>query len=260
MPIATFHSPAVFYQTNGTGLPVVFLHGFCEDHRVWEPFYNSFKDCQMIYIDVPGFGHSTRAAVPDLGHMADVVVLLLEKLNIEKCILIGHSMGGYIGLAFAEKYSHMLMGLGLVHSSPFADDKKKKAQRLKEKKFISKYGSEKYIAELIPKLFTKKYAFSKITKQLIERAQQYAHVGIQDGLVAMMNRPDRSNILKNIDCPVLIIAGEEDGVIPMEKSLAFSAFPKVCSMHFLPKVAHMGMFEATAKCRKIMDDFITYCR
>jgi len=260
MPVFTFNSPAIFYQTNGSGLPVVFLHGFCEDHRVWETFYDSFPDVQMVCIDNPGFGHSTRAAVPDLGHMADVVAALLKKMGVNKCILIGHSMGGYIGLAFAEKYADMLMGLGLVHSSPFADDKKKKVQRLKEKRFVGKYGSEKYVGELIPKLFPKKYAKSKIVKQLISQAKQYAPEGIQDALIAMRNRPDRSAVLENIDCPVLIIAGEQDAVVSIEKSLSFSAYPDTCSMHFLPKVAHMGMFEAPKKCRQIINDFIALCR
>jgi pimeloyl-ACP methyl ester carboxylesterase len=260
MPVFTFPSPAVFYQTNGTGLPVVFLHGFCEDHRVWEGFYDSFPDCEMICVDLPGFGHSTQAAIADLGHYADIVATLLQSKGIEKCVLIGHSMGGYISLAFAEKYGDMLLGLGLVHSSPFADDKKKKTLRLKEKKFIGRYGHETYVAELIPKLFTKKFAGSKILKQLISQAQQYASEGIQDALIAMMNRPDRSEVLKKIPCPVLVIAGEEDLVIPIEKSLAFSAYPDTCSIHFLSKVAHMGMFEAPDRCRQIIADFLAYCR
>lgn len=260
MPIFNLKSPSVFYTKNGTGLPVVFLHGFCEDHRIWKSFSNSFSGCQMICIDSPGFGHSNQAAVPDMGHMADIVVALLDELGIEKCILLGHSMGGYISLAFAEKYEQRLLGLGLIHSSPYADDKKKKAQRLKEHKFIEKYGTEIYISELIPKLFPKKYASSKIVKQLILQAQQYTPEGIKDGLIAMMNRKDRSAVLKKISCPVLIIAGEEDAIIPLDKSLSFSAYPNICSMHFLPKVAHMGMFEATKKCHKIISDFITYCR
>jgi pimeloyl-ACP methyl ester carboxylesterase len=260
MPVFAFPSPAVFYQTNGSGLPVVFLHGFCEDHRVWEGFYNSFPVCEMICIDLPGFGHSTRAAISDLGHYADIVAALLQSKGIEKCVLIGHSMGGYIGLAFAEKYGDMLLGLGLIHSSPFADDKKKKAQRLKEKKFISIQGHETYVAELIPKLFTKKFAGSKVLKQLISQAQQYAPDGIQDALVAMMNRSDRSEVLKKIACPVLVLAGEKDIVIPMEKSLAFSVYPNTSSIHFLRNVAHMGMFEASDQCRQIIADFIAYCR
>ncbi len=260
MPVFTFNSPAIFYQTNGTGLPVVFLHGFCEDHRVWESFFDSFRDTQMVCIDTPGFGHSTRAAVPDVGHMADLVAALLKKMGIDKCILIGHSMGGYISLAFAEKYGEMLMGLGLVHSSPFADDKKKKAQRLKEKKFVGRHGSKKYVAELIPKLFPKKYAKSKLVKQLISQAQQYAPEGIQDALVAMRNRTDKSAVLEKINCPVLIIAGEEDAVIPIEKSLTFSAYPSTCSMHFLPKTAHMSMLENPKKCHQIINDFIALCR
>ena len=64
MPIFSFNSPSVFYTINGEGLPVVLLHGFCEDHRVWEPFYNSFPDCQLICVDLPGFGHSTNASYP----------------------------------------------------------------------------------------------------------------------------------------------------------------------------------------------------
>ena len=113
---------------------------------------------------------------------------------------------------------------------------------------------------MIPKLFPKKYATSKIVKQLISQAQQYAPKGIQDGLVAMMNRPDRSAVLEKIACPVLIIAGKEDAVVPIEKSLSFAAYPGICSMHFLPKVAHMGMFEAPDKCRQIIADFISFCR
>ncbi len=260
MPIFTFHSPDIFYQINGKGLPVVLLHGFCEDHRVWEMFYDRFSDCQLICIDLPGFGQSTLANIPDLMHYADMIAALLRKIDVNKCILIGHSMGGYISLAFAEKYEHMLLGLGLFHSSPYPDAASKKEKRNKEIQFIERNGHQPYIAQIIPKLFPTDYPADPIINQLINRAQQYNLKGIQHGLEAMMNRPDRSLILENLSCPFLVVAGEKDIVVPINKSIQFASLPDISVMHFLPDVAHMGMFEVPEKCVDIFAEFIDFCR
>ena len=259
MPFIDYHQQ-LFYQAKGEGVPVVLLHGFCEDHSVWQFLFDAVSGCQLISLDLPGFGQSGVALTPDLSHMADLVALLLRKMDIEKCILIGHSMGGYISLAFAEKYGHMLKGLGLVHSSPYADTAEKKDKRTKEQKFIRSNGHQLYVAQLIPKLFASTFGDNAVINQLVTNAQAYTVEGIIDGLEAMKRRPDRSEILRQLKCPVLCLAGKEDIVVSLEKSLAFACLPERSMMHFLPQVGHMGMFEATEKCREIITEFISLCR
>ncbi len=260
MPVFTYNSTGIFYRSSGRGQPLVLLHGFCEDHSVWEFLYDYNLQGQLIVIDLPGFGQSERAARADLMEMADGVAALLKHLDSQNVILIGHSMGGYVSLAFAEKYGSLLSGLGLVHSSPYADTDAKKEKRQKEIAFIDRHGPAPYVAELLPKLFPSGFAEKAMIQQLIKKTQQYTPEGIQSGLKAMMKRPDRSQVLQEIGCPVLVLAGGKDIVVPIEKSLAFAHLPDRVSMHFLPDVAHMGMFESPTRCREIIVEFIRFCQ
>ena len=261
MKSITFNKKKLSYKKKGKGLPLIFLHGFGEDSRVWDEFVEKFvEDYKVIRIDLPGFGQSDAGEDMTISKMANGVHAVLEKLEVKQCVLIGHSMGGYVSLAFAERHENMLLGLGMFHSQPFADTEEKKKGRQKGIDFIRKYGHSLYIKQLIPALFAK--SFANDNQVLIERltfqANQYESEGIIGGLEAMKNRPDRSEGLKKIKCPVLFIVGKEDQAIPEQNSLEQVHLPDVASIHILPKVGHMGMYEAKKKCTKIIKDFISF--
>ena len=249
------------YSVEGNGVTLVLLHGFCEDKTIWDdfklPLLSKYK---VITIDLPGFGKSlsgTKHTSMEL--MAEAVHAVLNEEKIEKSFLLGHSMGGYVTLAFAEKYSTLLKGIGLFHSSCFADEEPKKVIRKKVADFVLKNGSRQFIYELFPTLFTPEYADShKEQIQLIEeQAALLRPESIANGSTAMCNRKDFSNLLSETTLPVLIIIGKKDLAIPFERGLSMAHLPKAPFICLLKNTAHMGMFEEPEKSRKAIDDWVS---
>lgn len=252
------------YHTKGKGPAVVFLHGFCEDSRIWEDFKLDLieEKYRVIVIDLPGFGQSDVIENISIAEMADAVFAVLDSLKLSEVVLIGHSMGGYVSLAFAEKYPDRLLGLGMFHSQAMDDSDEKKANRQKSIDFIRRQGSALYVKQTIPGLFAPNYINSNtfLIEKLSFRASQYAAEGITAALAAMKNRPDRSEVLQQINCPVLFIIGKLDGAIPWENSMAQTHLPAKADIHILEKVGHMGMFEASRQTQSIVRQFVQFCQ
>ncbi len=260
----TFRDKTIAYDTEGKGLAVVLLHGFCEDSRIWEDFRNDLVEekYKVVTIDFPGFGESSVWEDVSIDDMADAVDAVIEELKQEKVIMIGHSMGGYVSLAFAEKYPEKLLGMGLFHSHPYADSEDKKQGRQKGIGFIERQGSALFVKQLIPALFAPDFVNSNafLIEKLTFRASKYSTEGIIQALYAMKNRPDRSATLAAIKCPVLFIIGKKDMAVPADKSLEQTHLPSVSSIHILEKVGHMGMFEATKHTQLYLRKFLAFCQ
>ncbi|MCB9282741.1 MAG: alpha/beta fold hydrolase [Lewinellaceae bacterium] len=247
------------FSTAGSGPALVFLHGFGEDSRIWEAFVALFeKTHQVICIDLPGFGQSDPVAGITIRDMASAVHAVLEKLQVGRFVLAGHSMGGYVALAYAQAWPTALRGLAMIHSHPYADSEEKKEGRMKSIEFVNRHGSARYAAQLIPSLFAPKFAEENplIIKELIDRAGAYPAQGVTDALRAMYQRPDRSEVLQDIKCPVLFIIGKEDQAIPAELSKRQTALPATSSIHYLDGVGHMGMLEAQRETLEIVEHFL----
>ena len=253
----------IAYQVEGKGPALVFLHGFCEDSGIWEDFKPDFieENFKVITIDLPGFGQSDLLPENAIEDMAEAVATVIDKLNLPPFILIGHSMGGYVSLAFAEKYPNLLIGLGLFHSHPYADSEAKKEGRQKGINFIKEHGHVLFVKQLFPNLFTRKYARSNsfLIDKLTYQASNYQSESIISALEAMKNRPDRSMVLTQFSAPVLFIVGKEDTAVPADKSLEQTHLPQVASIHILEKVGHMGMFEAKKQTQLLIRQFAQFC-
>lgn len=250
----------VFYTVTGNGLPVMLVHGFGEDSTVWKYQVEFFKDkCKLIIPDLPGSGKS------GIGHgswfmedFADVLKEILDKENISSCIMIGHSMGGYITMAFEEKYPAYLKALGLFHSSCFADNEEKKQIRQRGIEFIQQRGAYAFLQQSIPNLFAepfKKHRPGEV-EALIEAAKAFSNESLIIYYRAMMQRPDRSGILKHCVKPVLLISGEEDKAVSLADSLKQASFAEQSLLKILPQVGHMGMWEATDMSNQTIEQFI----
>lgn len=261
MPKITLKGHQINYHIKGKGAPIVFIHGFCEDSSMWENFIIPFSKNKIIRIDLPGFGTSDVIENLSVEQAADIIKDVLDDLEIKKCIIIGHSMGGYVSLAFAKKYSALLNGLGIFHSHPYADTEEKKEGRKKSIEFIKKNSHIHYIKQLIPALFPSKFAGSNnfLVNKMIHQASSFPANGIINGLQLMLNRPDQSEVLKNIKCPVLFIVGLDDELVPVEKSLEQTALPDVAHIHVLKGIGHMGMFESPKATQKMVKQFVAFC-
>ncbi|MTI29275.1 alpha/beta fold hydrolase, partial [Xanthovirga aplysinae] len=232
------------YSESGKGFPVVFLHGFCETHEVWKAFEEQLAyHFHVLCPDLPGFGKSKPLKEGfGLEEVAESIHLWLKDLEIEECILIGHSLGGYVSLAFAEKYSDMLRGFGLFHSSAFADDEEKKQVRNKTIQFVQKHAVDKFIEPFVPELFYRKRR--KFLQEEIEKVIQIGITTPKESLIAyskaMRDRKERIHVLEEFSRPVLFIAGDEDKAVPLEKTKAQAFLPKQHEVHILAQTGHMG--------------------
>jgi pimeloyl-ACP methyl ester carboxylesterase len=183
---------------------------------------------------------------------------IIHHENINTCVMIGHSMGGYITLAFAEKYWNHLHAFGLIHSSAFADSEEKKATRNKGIDFIDQHGAFEFLKAIIPNLFSRntKNESPELVNDFINTQSGSSPASLIAYYRAMIQRPDRTSVLINAKVPVLFIAGEHDAAIPFEDSLKQSHLSEKYFFHILKKSGHMGMLEETQKMNRIIKDFL----
>jgi pimeloyl-ACP methyl ester carboxylesterase len=247
------------YKTYGSEQPVILIHGFGEDSHVWDKQVNFLKDkYRLIVPDLPGTGASPLLQKENVT-MSDYAILIKELLDeekIEKVTMLGHSMGGYITLAFAEKYPEMLTAFGLLHSGAFADDEEKKATRRKGIKFIQENGAEAFLKTTTPGLFYDAEKSKTDIEATIQKGKSSSAEALVQYYEAMISRPDRTNVLKTFPNPVLFIIGEHDKAIPFAQSMKQCHLPSVAHIHILRNSAHMGMLEETEKLNEILGEFL----
>ncbi len=253
----------IFYRVEGEGETVVFLHGFMEDVSMWDAFVKSISlNYQVITIDIPGHGKSDNIdIVHSMELMADIVKEVLFKENETKCVLIGHSLGGYITLAFAEKYPNMLKGFGLFHSHTLADTPEAKINR---ERTIALVRKEKmgFINQFIPSLFAKENRVllkAKIDHQ-IALANKMQSEGIIAALAGMKDRPLRIDVVAESKVPVLFILGKQDERIPFEKAMAQAATSSMVQINILANSGHMAWLEEQAESIAIVNGFVGLCQ
>lgn len=250
------------YRKAGSGTAVMLVHGFPMEGKLWSNQAKELKKhFHLIIPDLPGSGGSPLVEPLTIENMADMLhdILLQEKL--EKCILIGHSMGGYIGLAFAEKYAGKLQGLGLFHSSAFADTEEKKQGRLRSIKLMEQYGAAAFLRQMMPNLVAA--SFRKQRKEelqhLIKERLHSPVATLKAYYLAMVKRPDRTEVLKQTKAPVLFVIGKEDTSASPKNLLQQVSLPSVSSVYLFDKVGHLGMLETPEASLKMLTGFIRFC-
>lgn len=255
------------YQATGKGQAVVLIHGFCEDQSIWSDYAQRLSlNYHVIVPDLPGFGKSSPeySEAINMEYYARRVHEVLEIVlqAEERVTFIGHSLGGYVALAFAELYPERINGLGLFHSSAIADNEEKKLSRDKVAQYIQEKGVPAFTDNFVEPLF---YAGNRdrLAKE-IENVKRQARLTSKEGAVsatlAMKERPDRTHVLKESKVPVLFIAGKKDTSIPFEKSMEQFHFPAKSLVYSIDCVGHMGMIEEKEECLKIIKSFVDLCR
>ena len=254
----------IFYRESGSGFPIVLIHGFCETHRLWDHFREELSsEFRVICPDLPGFGSS---ALPDdnisLDSVAGNLADWLSSLGIARCVLIGHSLGGYIALELARCRPEMLAGFGLFNSSAFADSFEKKENRNKLIDFIAREGVEPFIRTFVPSLFFPARADEH--RDIIERQQREGNSTsartVMAYAAAMRDRPDGMDVLRAHAGKALLIAGEHDQNVPFEKSGEMAELLPPGRAHILPDTAHMAMFEQPLRSLQIVRAFAAEIR
>ncbi|TDH21244.1 alpha/beta hydrolase [Segetibacter sp. 3557_3] len=261
----TFRNTRVYYKISGEGTAVVLLHGFAESGNIWDAQLNFLADKNMVIVpDLPGTGKSGLLKQDDqvnITDYADCVVALLQHEQVSSCIMIGHSMGGYITYALAMAHAGLLKGFGVVHSTAFADTEDKKATRQKSIDSIKQYGPQAFLKTSIPTLFgdTFQRRHPDVVNGLVESGKTFSGDALVQYTTAMMNRPERTEVLRSSEVPVLFILGTDDVAAPLNDVLQQVHLPRVSYIHILQDVGHMSMLEATEPLNNHLLDFIRAC-
>lgn len=233
------------YVGHGSGDVIVLLHGFCGSSEYWEEVIPHLsKQYRVIAPDLRGHGKSTDPNENfKIEDYADDIVQMLDKLEVQKATLLGHSMGGYITLAFAEKYAERLAAFGLIHSTSLSDSEQAKAGREKSQQVIREQGMEHFITQLVPKLFAPdnlEVMKDKVQK-VVEIGFRTSALGAIAALGAMRDRVDRTSVLESTNLPIVLIAGENDRLIPPKNT--FTTKRENITEVTIQAAGHMSMIE-----------------
>jgi len=230
------------YERFGSGAPLMLIHGFPLDHTIWNKVSNLLKnDFDLILPDLRGFGQSTTVETPyTMSDMANDLAGLLNHLGIEKIALAGHSMGGYVALAFAKEYPQRVSGLGLVASQAAADPPERKAGRYATADEVSKKGVG-IVAEGMTSKLSADAGVQAFVRPLMEQQTPSAVIG---ALKAMAEREDLLFHLSSVSFPVTLIHGDTDALIPVERAREIKAVLPSTRLVELLDTGHMPMMES----------------
>lgn len=222
MKSTIYKNTKISYSETGKGTTVVLLHGFLENQKMWNTFIPELsKKNRVITIDLLGHGATESLGyVHSMEDNADVVYAVLQELKIRKCVLVGHSMGGYVALAFAELYADSVKGIVLLNSTSFADSDERKSNRDRAIKAV-KQNYNVFISMSIANLFSEKnreLLLDEIEKVKIE-ALKTPLQGIVASLEGMKIRKDREVILHFSNYPIMLILGKQDPVLNYDENI-----------------------------------------
>lgn len=238
---------------------VLLLHGFGEDGYIWEQVTEHLKgSAEFIVPDIPGSGASPfHPEWENLEELGAAFLELMQSITSQKITVIGHSMGGYIALAMAEKAPELIQSLWLFHSTAYADHAAKIEARKKGISFVQQYGGQAFLKQTIPNLFaeTNRKALNAVIEELTKRAVSISDAAIIWYYESMMKRPNRTAVLKNADFPVVFIIGKQDMAVPFEEVMQQVALPKVSVIEIFDQAGHMAMFEEKEAILTIMEKF-----
>jgi pimeloyl-ACP methyl ester carboxylesterase len=238
------------------------LHGFLESLGIWSDFEEELsKEFKVVCIDLPGHGSSgVQGEVQLMSMMAEAVKAVLDQIEIESCVMVGHSMGGYVTLGFANQYPSFLNGFCLFNSTALEDSEQKKKDRVRAVKVIQ-MNPEVFVNEAIPNLFAPGNVarFDSDVQRIKKEALRTPILGINSSLLGMKDRPDQLEFIAGYPKPILFIVGEEDPVMPLAALKSqLSASPTIESL-VLERVGHMGFIEAKEQTLNRIKEFALKC-
>ena len=242
----------LFYEEIGCGKPVVLIHGFPLDHTTWLPVSNLLAEkAHCILPDVRGMGRSPVTGIETtISVMADDIVRLMDRLSIEKAVIVGHSMGGYICMDIVHNHPDRVSGLGLVATRASADTPGKAAARLTDRQEVLTNGP----ANLIDAMASCLTENPEIRGQLLDIMKKNSPEGIAMALYAMAHRMDATEYLEALSIPVAMVVGIKDIFSPPDIFKALSKWVKNGHIFSSPTGTHMILMEEPGLVARALDD------
>ena len=255
--ILDYKNAAIFYTDSGKGPAVVLIHGFLENTTMWNLIIPELsKRNRVIAIDLLGHGKSDCIGYThSMELFAETLEAVLKKVRIRKCILVGHSLGGYVALAFAEKHPKRVKGLCLMNSTSNEDTADRKLLRTRANKMVHKTFSN-LVRMSFTNLFSEesRIVFKDQMKNALSEAMQTPIQGYIAGQEGMKLRPNRNHVLAENSFKKLIIVGKKDAALDYKTSL--EEVEKTNSKHVVLPQGHMSHIENLEKLILILKDFL----
>ena len=242
----------------GEGVPVVWIHGFPLSSRIFDPI-TAISGVKHLLIELPGFGGTVHdPEIRSIANYAESVLSTMDALQIERASIAGVSMGGYVALALARLAPHRVMSLMLVDTRETADSEEARKTRFDQATRVRTEGPNFLIEQMLPKMLTKRTSEERPqTLELVRRSMESATPdGIIAALGAMGDRPGSEDVLRNVDVPVLIVVGAEDGITPPADAQRMAALAARSTLVTLPEAAHLSHLDQPALFQKAVGEFL----
>ena len=252
----------IFYRKMGSGPAFFLIHGFPESGSVWRKIWTSLAASFTVIVpDLPGSGGSQLEGEKSLEEMAVALKSICDTEGIQSAILAGHSMGGYVALAFAAQYPENVAGLSLIHSTTAADDEEKRKNRRKAIDIVKNGGKQMFLRQSVNGLFSENFKLNQpeFVEEQIVNTFKISEEGIINFYNEMIARPDRSAVLEKATFPVQWIFGKSDTIIPYKNVLPNCTKAGINFISLYSNAAHMGMFENAEQLGKDLKEFAGYC-
>jgi 3-oxoadipate enol-lactonase len=260
--IAVVNSVEIGYDDVGAapGVPVLFVHAFPLNRTMWAPQVSAMVErCRCIAADLRGFGETVRQPPYSMTQYADDLAGLLEQLHIQKVVVVGCSMGGYVAFEFWRRHRDRVRALVLADTRSSADSAEATQRRLAQIELVRAEGStaiaNAQIASMVGKTTREK---QPDTYDAVHRMIAQAPVdGIAGALEAMMKRSDSTPDLAGIDVPVLVVVGDEDAITPVKEARAMHERIPGSSLQVIANAGHLASLERPAAFNHVLMEFVS---
>ncbi|MEZ4973148.1 MAG: alpha/beta hydrolase [Cyclobacteriaceae bacterium] len=248
---------AIHAERRGKGYPLILLHGFCETGAIWGPMVKLLPEgIEVIAVDLPGFGKSElpkeKFSIADIGSL---VIDWIRSMKIPKAVLVGHSLGGYVGLSMLAQAPDLFSEFVLFQSTALPDSAEKRENRNKVIEFVNANGVDAYVRNFIPSLFKiRRDEDINFALKIAFQTQKDTFIGYTE---AMRDRPSSEPLLAGKSVPISIIAGGEDTVVPIASLRAQAVANPSIDLKVLEGVGHMGMLEAMQPSASLLSGIIS---
>lgn len=247
------------YDEGGTGIPVLFVHGFPHDRSLWTPQLQAVTvHARCLAVDLRGFGQTPPKQPYSMDQYADDLVAFLDVLHVDRAVVVGLSMGGYVAFALWRRHAARVRGIVLSNTRAGADSEEGRDKRRKMIAMAQEQGSSAVADAMLTGMLgrttrTKRPEIVNTVHRMLSSAPREGVIG---ALQAMMERPDSTPTLATIDVPTLIVAGDEDAVIPIEDARAMNEGIKGSTLEVISGAGHLSNLERPAAFNHLVSEFL----
>lgn len=257
--IALLNNIEMGYDEGGSGVPVLFVHGFPHDRTLWTPQLQGLTaQARCFAMDLRGFGETTAAPPYSMDQYADDLAAFMDVLHLERAVIAGLSMGGYIAMAMWRRHAARVRGLVLSNTRAGADSDEAREKRRNLMQVARDQGSSAVADAMLTGMLGKTTRGKRPeTVNTVHRMISSAPVdGVIGALQAMMDRPDSTSTLGTIDVPTLVVTADEDAIIPTSEAQSMHAAIRGSSLEVIAGAGHLSNLERPAAFNHVVSEFL----